>query len=244
MGGSSDRDALRRAAALGAMLRCAPAEDPFEYRFMFDLAANTFLQKLVPKALMDRKLNLSPRGLFKSLLFLDFFTRVAAGDGGVLDNLLTIYRTVLKREKKYPITLELIVTEVALYSKEKGVSCHPGDAWPRFSGCPTCSCDAADLDPYYEGIGFMLLDQLEMKEAADGVRSRMDYRAAVFADAVVSLMPSQRGPALLAIGKGRFLDAALDAFRAFSESVGVGDLKACLMSAMGGDESFDDGGGE
>ncbi|MEW6365334.1 MAG: hypothetical protein AB1714_11960 [Acidobacteriota bacterium] len=215
---------IQLARRLGAMLKCADREDEFEYKFMFDLTANAFLQKLIPKRIMDHKLNLAAEGLFRSLVVLDFFTGVVAGDDRLIDNLRVIYKTLLKGETKTPIRTGLIVAEIGLLSSESGAVSDAGSIRKRFGGCKKCCCDPNSVDPFYEGMGFMLLSQLTITEAAAEVASKADYKAAVFTDALLAEMPSPGGAIVKLLRSAAFLDAALQALRALSSQITIEDM--------------------
>lgn len=218
------------ASILGAVLKCAPVEDDFEYLFMFDLAGVTFLQKLIPKRLMDRKLNLASEGLLRALLVLDFFTSVIAGTDEVLDNLHTIYKKLLRTdEQRTPVPLRLVVVEIGLFAREKDLPGAPGAARRRFGAGTRCACDREALDPFYEGMGFLLASQLARPEAAARVACKADYKAAVFCDALQEGLPPRRqAKAARALADGRYLDAALAALSTWRETVTLEDLEGCL----------------
>ncbi len=219
-------DSTALARTLGAVLRSAPVGDPFEYRYMFDLTANTFLQKLIPKRLLDRKLDLAPAGFFKSLLIMDFYTNAVRGDERLLDNLKVIEGQLGSGPARRALTTELIVLEVGLCEKESATS--RSDVEGRWREGAPCPLDPASLDAYYEGMGFLLLDQLDHRPAAARVACAAHYQAAVFAGALAARMGPAGEPVRALLESGRFLDATLDALAGLAASVRLEDLSSEL----------------
>lgn len=215
------------ARRLGAVLRCADLEDPFEYRFMFDLTANTFLQKLVPKRLMDRKLDFAPGETFRSLLVLTYATSVFDAGEGLCDNLAVIARELAKIDRKARLPLGLLVTEIALFCAEHDTAGAEPRCKARFDRLdgPRCACDLATLDPYYEAVGFMLADQLANKEAAEKVSSKGELLAVVFADAVLPHVKSDPGAIAARLGDGAYWEASVQSLRALAATVTLADLE-------------------
>jgi hypothetical protein len=207
-------DVARR---LGAMLRCADLEDAFEYRFMFDLTANTFLQKLIPKRLMDRKLGLTPGEYFRSLLVLSYAAS-ALGDK-LLDNVAVLGAELAKINRKATLPLGLLAVEIGLFAAEHKP---PGG---RAAAAKKCACDASKIDPYYEAAGFMLLDQLQAKEHASRVASKSDYVAAVFADALLPHIAKEAAAVSARLAKGEYAEAARDALAACAATATMEDLE-------------------
>lgn len=210
---------------LGAMLKCAPVEDAFEYRFMFDLTANTFLQKLIPTRVMHRKLGIAPGSYFRSLLVLSCATGVFGLGDKLLDNLDVLWGELQKLDKKAHLSLGLIVTEVALVAAEQGIDEAASRARFAQLAATRCGCDPARVEPYYEAVGSMLGDMLSLKAAAARVSSKGEYAAAVFADAFV---PQLREGADAVAGRllaGEYFAAALDALRIAARTTTLADLE-------------------
>lgn len=216
---------IEPAVRLGAVFKCAPIEDDFEYRFMFDLTANTFLKKLVPKRIMDRKLNFRAGESFRTLAVLSYASKVLDPSDQLLDNIAVLERELKKLHRKSTLSLDLVVTEIALHISEHPVS--ETEAQTRFAPLqrPPCRCDATGLDPYYEACGAMLLDQLEMKELASQISSKGDYLATVFADAVRVRLRKGALEVESHLKAGRSYDASLTALRHAAESTTLADLE-------------------
>jgi len=214
------------ARRLGAMLKCAEVEDPFEYRFMFDVTANTFLQKLVPKRLMDRKLDLTPGERFRSLLVLCYATKVIDPGEKLLDNVAVLMRELVRVSPKSTMRLGMIVTEIALHASEQGTLSKESDCRERFARLDgrKCACDAAALDPYHEACGFMLADQLGMKEGAARVTSKGEYIAAVFADAFLPHLGESADGVAGRLLEGEYWEASVEALRACAKTATLEDL--------------------
>ncbi len=214
------------ALKLGAMLKCAELEEDFEYRFMFDITANTFLQKLIPKKLMDRKLNINKGEYFKSLLILDYFVSVVSNDYKVIDNIDIIYRELIKKDPNANLRLDLILGEIALYSKEYKILKNKKEIKKRFKISGKCSCNIKDLDPYYEAIGFMLLDNIKIKDIAVNVSNKIEYKAAVFFDAILGNI---KGTDIMNdIKKGNYFEASIRALNEYSKNISIDDIEKYL----------------
>ncbi len=217
-----------QARRLGAMLKCAEVGDEFEYRFMFDLTANTFLQKLIPKNVMDRKLNLAPGEFFRSLLVLSFAATVFDSGKKLLDNVEVISKELLKLNRKATLPLGLIVTEIALHAAEHDVLDQERECRKRFERLDNrrCACDAAAIDPYYEAVGFMLGEQLAMKDGAARAGSKGQYQAAVFADAFMPQMKKGADGVAARLLKGDYWEASIQALRSCSKTATLEDLES------------------
>jgi len=211
------------ALRLGAMLKCADLEDAFEYRFMFDLTANTFLQKLIPKRLMDRKFGLAPGEYFRSLLVLAYATVALDAGEKLLDNVAVLNAELTKINRKAPLPLGLLAVELGLYAAEHKVA---GRRAPFDKlGAKTCACDASKLDPYYEAAGFMLLDQLHAKEAAARVATKADYLAAVFVDALRPHVAEDAAAIDARVAAGEFWEGSVEALRSIAKRATMEDLE-------------------
>jgi hypothetical protein len=228
---ASARDAALR---LGARLRCAPLEDEFEYRFMLDLTANTFLGKLVPKRVMDRKLDLVPGQYFRGLLVLSYATTVLFEEGGekLLSNLGVLHAELKKANRKAAMPTALLATEIALFAREQPIDESAARDRHRAQGGAPCACDLAQLEPYYEAGGFMLLDQLAAKEAAARIGTKADLAAAVFTEALGGLQGSEAATAALGqrLLAGEHCEASLAALRGAAAHVSVADLERYFAS--------------
>jgi hypothetical protein len=209
------------------MMKCAAPEDAFEYRFMFDLTANTFLQKLIPKRVMDRKFNLTPGEYFRSLLVLSYASTVFDGGAKLLDNVEVLSKELTKLNRKATLPMGLLVTEIALFAAEQDLAADR----KRFVALDTkCACDVKTLDPYYEAIGFMLGDQLAMKEGAARVASKGEYQAAVFADAFLPHMKKGGDAVAARLLKGEYWQASVDALKSCSKTLTLADLESYFQN--------------
>lgn len=215
------------ALRLGAMLKCAPLEDAFEYRFMFDLTANTFLQKLIPTRVMQRKLALAPGSYFRSLLVLSYATAVLGGGDKLLDNIDVLSAELRRLDPKALLPLGLIVTEIALHAAEQGTALDEEAFRARFAllDAKRCACDPAQIDPFYEAVGHMLGDQLAMKGAAARVSSKGEYLAAAFADALLPHLKEDADAVAGRLLRGEYREASLDALRACARTATLADLE-------------------
>lgn len=216
-----------RALQLGAMLQCAPIEDEFEYRFGFDVTANTFLNRLIPKSLMDHKLPLTPGQYFRSLAVLTYATRVLFETDRLLANLALIAETLQKTQPKATLSLELLVTEIGLLASEDGVDAAAAHARFQQLGGPACACDVTAVEPYFEAVGFMLSDQLGA-DPLGPVSHKGAFLAAVFAASAVPHIGEEAESVQQHRKRGAHWEGSTTALTALAKRVTLADLEAHL----------------
>ena len=176
-----------------------------EYKTVFNLHENTFFQKLVSREVLER-VRVKPIDYFKALMFLDYFTRIVEKDFAVCDNLERLSKAIRDEERKEGIdkgekgasylNLETVVFEAGIWAKEKGISKKSfgkkeiEEIRKRYQQEKQIGFDAREPEPFYDGIGEMVCQQVgdKMKPYLIGTRSRADLGAIVFIDSILTFI--------------------------------------------------------
>lgn len=200
---------LRRAAAV---LRWVPEEHEGEMPPAFDLTVATCVRKTVPPDVLAANLSIDYGSYLRALVSIDVFCRVVAGDGKALENLKVIQAELAKGNAKAMMTLGLVLVELGLRARELPEDRFAvADVRRRFDARdarPDAATLARGPEPFMLGAASLLLAPLAASTRVHlaAAKSRMDVKAAVFADAAATLGPVPGMDA--ALGAGDFARAA------------------------------------
>lgn len=187
---------------LGVLAKNLPALHTIEYKVGFNLHDNTFLQKMIPKDLLEKGVRIIPEDYFRGLVFLSYFSEIMSGDYACCTNLVTLSKALRKHEKETGVDgtasylhLGAVVVETGLYAKEHLGTMPLQDIVTRYEqkmgavdfAAPTLRA----IEPYYLGIGQMLYDLVpgEKQPLLSTIQARADVWALVFTECVLSTFP-------------------------------------------------------
>jgi hypothetical protein len=184
---------------LGCILKNIPYEHGREYEYVFNLAHNTFFQKMVPRKIIECGFDMEPEKYFGLVIFLDYLTSVLLGDEKVLNNLRIIYEYMKKSSEAFKLESDLVILESALSAKELVIEYknktgkeyfreHFAEIKERYNQhnyIPDINSKSSrETDPYYNAIGLMIYNLFsdESKEELLHVKGKGDLKALLFVD--------------------------------------------------------------
>ena len=223
---------------IGIILKNLKPLHNLEYKVVFHLHENTFFQKLISKEVLD-KVRIRPEDYFKSLITLDYFSRIIDKDYGVCDNLENLSRILREKEKESGVedgekgnsylSLESAVFEIGAFINEKRLSSknkeiskkEEGEIRNRYSQgekVDLSSPNTRKLDNFYEAMGEMVSSQASEKARAylEKVNSREDIGAIIFSDSVLGVLEneSSKKDIYSKLDKGDYCSASISALNA------------------------------
>jgi hypothetical protein len=197
---------------LGLVIKNLQPLHNLEYKVVFNLHENAFFQKLISKDVLE-KVRVRPRDYFKSLMFLDYFSRILNEDYSVCTNLENLSKAIRDNEREEEkkaglpdkgdtgasyLTLETVVCEAGLFQKEKTINIPKNKKkqnlapikkrYASDSSIDLKSPSLRKLDLFYVGIGELVLQQItpNLQKYSAKVSGRADINALVFVDSVLS----------------------------------------------------------
>jgi len=195
---------------LGALVKNMTDLHQREYKIRYNLHENLFFRKLVSPQVLD-KLRAKPLDYFKSLIFLDYYTRILSdNDFSACDNIETLSKAVRDIEREKGIAnaengasyfkLETVVLETGMCFKQKhaqaGLSKIPKNeitgARRRYQQDKISL--TRKIEPFYEGLGEMVKCQISepMQRYIPGIKSRADLGALIFSDSVIAVIKNKK----------------------------------------------------
>lgn len=240
---------------LGTIVKNLEPLHNLEYKVVFNIAENTFFQKLVSKEVLD-KVRIRPKDYLKSLLFLDYFSRVVANDYAVCDNLENISKAIRDKEREEEqktgkdsgesgasyLSLETAVYETGLWAKERDLTI--AKCKKKQIGAPIKqrynhdkvvdlkSKDLRELDLFYEGIGEMVVQQLsdKIKKYSLGVSGRADIGALIFTDSVLTYLKDKTlaNKILQDLENKKYYEASISALNSLAAEASLDNIKSSL----------------
>jgi len=184
---------------LGSLLKNIPYEHGKEYDKVFNLAHNTFFQKMIPLKIVECGFDIETERYFGLMIFLDYFTNVLLGEDRVLNNLRSIYKNMKEKDEKFSVSSNLVVLESALTAKEFVMENKSKIGKNYFRECTAeirkrfnqqnhvldfSSGSMRKTDPYYNAVGLMIYDLFsdESKEELLHVSGKQGLKALLFTD--------------------------------------------------------------
>jgi len=195
---------------IGALLKSLKPLHNLEYKVVFNLHENTFFQKLVSKDVLD-KVRVRPIDYFKSLVVLDYFTRIMNNDYNVCDNLENLSKALRDKEKEKGVedgeggvsylSLDTVLFETGVFVNENRLKSGKKDItkkeeseikkrYSQEEKFDLNSSGVRKLDPFYEAMGEMVCSQVSdnVKLYLIEANSRADLGAIVFSDSVLGVL--------------------------------------------------------
>jgi hypothetical protein len=242
---------------LGTLVKNFQPLHDLEYKVVFNLHENTFFQKLVSKEVLE-KVRVKPTDYMKSLLFLDYFSRILQNDFLVCDNLERLSKAIRDKERieeesgKVPnkgdlgasyFSLETVVIETGLYIREsrlkstkmnlsKNEQIQIRTRYEKEVQVNLKSPKTRSIEPFYEGIGEMVLCQFSDGASSfiNGIKSRADLGALIFSDYVMNYLGDEREnkKIISKLKSNDYLNASLVAYNLLVEKVSLNKLKDSL----------------
>jgi hypothetical protein len=225
---------------MGCLLRNFPYEHDREYKYGFDIAHNTFLQKLVPIEIMEGHLDIENDDYLRSLLFIDYFVNVIdRGNNQIIGKYDTLYRWKRERDEHYRLDMEAIVMEAGLYAKrekpedfltsEKNVS-EIKKAFDEKNVKVNFESDGLKPnDLYYEGIGSMVYHLVsdENKKGLQKIIGKYELKSLVFTDIILQYVKDDKLKTKVKeqLSNGEFFPASLTALYGLSREVDLSWLR-------------------
>jgi len=242
----------KEAKHIGLLVKnLAPMHD-LEYKVTFNLHENTFFQKLIPKEILE-KIRVKPADYFKSLMFLDYFSRIIENDYSVCDNLENMSKALREEEKERGedngenglsyLNMCTVVLEAGLWANEKqldsGKKMSRGKEldemkkrYAQEKRIDFNSPNARKTEPFYEGIGEMVCDQIggKMKPFLENISSRAELGALVFADSVLACLNDKNYSAKIfgKLSNKDYFSASLDAFELLARESSISKIKSTI----------------
>ena len=206
---------------IGTLLKHLPPLHSIEFKTGYNLHENTIIQKLVEKGVMEKGVRVKPVDYFKALVLLSHLCGTMGQGYKACDNLVTISKALRDQERaegkdegRSYMSLPAVVVEAGLDAQEipRVLLTRRHKAEQQLVDIPTL----ARADPYYEAIGLCACNLVlpESRKYLEGLRSRVDLRAVVFADCVGQTFKDPRiYDALAKRNYAAAAIAALDAMR-------------------------------
>ncbi|VVB78015.1 Uncharacterised protein [uncultured archaeon] len=229
----------------------SPLHD-LEYKVVFSMHENTFFQKLVSTEVIDRT-RVKPIEYFKSLMFLEYFTKVVEPGYTVCDNLETISKKLRESEREKGedkgekgssyLNLETVVFETGLFAKEALVKSgkkaltkkQESEIRKRYDlerPVDLSSPNLRKLDPFYEAIGEMVASQLNDKSKPYllGVKSRSDLGALVFSDSILGCIDDNATCTRVysALANNNYYEASLIALKSLIYESSISKIQSAI----------------
>src|SRR3989344_1474848 len=241
---------------LGTLAKNFTSLHNLEYKVVFNLHENIFFQKLVSKEVLE-KVRVKPIEYMKSLLFLDYFSRIMQNNFSVCDNLERLSKAIREKEREEEqksgidkgdqgasyFSLETVVLETGLWARESRIKSKSKDLtkteinqikarYDKEEKVDLSSPITRKIEPYYEGIGEMILSQISdnMKPYIPGVESRADLGALVFSDYFVKFFDDKKTSSQIyaKLKSKDFLSASIIAYNRLGQEASIDKLKLAL----------------
>ena len=199
---------------VGSLLKNSSDFHDNEPKAMFNIQEISFFQKCVSKGLIDKGVRIRAEDYLKSLVFLDYFTKVLDSDYKVCDNLVVISKAMHSDSKAAnggvdpknsmgddmsSLGLDLVIMEIGLYAQGRGDDYYTNSSsyikqrYNKYSDIVDFkSSSIRTPEPYYDALGQMLTDfvSISNQPLLEHINSRADFGAIVFTDNIIPMLTS------------------------------------------------------
>ncbi|MFQ6010481.1 MAG: hypothetical protein ACE5J7_05195 [Candidatus Aenigmatarchaeota archaeon] len=222
---------------IGYLLKKTKSVNETVYKGL-NINQNTFLQKLVPVSVMEKRLNIMADDYFTGLVFADYMANVITGDSKFLNNLNKITKSMRESKKDSRLDLSVIVAEAGLYAQGLGEKYFTGKRGVRGIKRRYLTYidddleeikpkDIKNVDPYYEAIGMMVCDMYsdDYRKELGKIDNTAQLKALLFTDCVSRHIKDNKSKRKIkSLVKKDYIEASLVAIDDFRKEVTVEDL--------------------
>jgi hypothetical protein len=183
---------------IGMILKDSPNRHSFWSSTRYDPIQIEFLRKMVSEDILEKKVRLIKKDYFKTVIYLDFFTRFVVGDNDILDEMNRRTTELERIDSFLDPNLELCIRCCSLeYMADYGPLANNDRRRNQYMDCTQVFTEYPSLrsiDPMYETVGRLILEQFnidKVKERLSKVSDVNDLAAMLFIDINLSLYKNE-----------------------------------------------------
>lgn len=170
----------KRINYLGGILEESPKIHLMNHDYGFNFNHNTLMQKLISTEVIETSFWIHPDDYFKSLISLDYYTKILFNNNKPIKNLEYIFEETGKKELTISVVKKELRESIIDELREKSIDKRISGIIERYEKNNIIYEAKDEPCVYYKIIGRMIYDLFDNKKYLDKIKNLNDLRALIF----------------------------------------------------------------